>query len=263
MLTILGLISLGLSSCSNLFFFSEKLVVTELEITAGQRTMSGLDRSKFSRIENEINLRFLLFSCFICYLSSRSLRSKRFRAVSEQRPREKWPLVSFLPRPKPRISFLGLSFLRNSTETLATQANRIAVYCSLRTQTYFRLSLVRWTSETRKYVCVRRLCVLRNFDGKSWWHATRAVVYNSRIETDIGIRPLPVTKLPNISTFISDFQFFMLGLWAPKRVIHHIHLTCQKRYLTEQKWIWPVIVTGDYPKIISSPEWGNSIVVFL
>ena len=55
-----------------------------LEITAGQRTMSGLmgdltsqtfvmpviyiDRSKFNRIENEINLRFLLFNC---YLSSR------------------------------------------------------------------------------------------------------------------------------------------------------------------------------------------------
>ena len=32
------------------------------------------------------------------------------------------PLVSFLARSKPRISFLGLSLLRNSTETLATQA---------------------------------------------------------------------------------------------------------------------------------------------
>ena len=32
------------------------------------------------------------------------------------------PLVSFLARPKPRISFLGLSLLRNSTETLAAQA---------------------------------------------------------------------------------------------------------------------------------------------
>ena len=30
--------------------------------------------------------------------------------------------VLFLARPKPRISFLGLSLLRNSTETLATQA---------------------------------------------------------------------------------------------------------------------------------------------
>ena len=69
------------------------------------RLAGHVDRSKFTRIENEINLRFLLFSCFSCYLSSR--------------------------------------------------------------------------------------CVLRNFDMKSWWYATRAVVYNSRIETNIGIRPLP------------------------------------------------------------------------
>ena len=133
-----------------------------------------VDRSKFNRIENEINLRFLLFSC---YLTSR--------------------------------------------------------------------------------------CVLRNFDMKSWWHATRAVVYNSRIETDIAIRPLPVTKLPNISTFIGNFQIFILGLWTPKRVIHHIHLTGQKRYVTEQKWIWPVIVTGDYPKIISSPASPSSFLPYL
>jgi len=71
------------------------------------RLAGHVDRSKFSPIENEINLRVLLFSFFSCYLSSR--------------------------------------------------------------------------------------CVLRNFDMKSWWHTTRAVVYNSRIETDIGIRPLPVT----------------------------------------------------------------------
>ena len=57
--------------------------MTGLEITAGQRTMSGLivdltghlaghvDRSQFNRIENEINLSFLLFSCYSCYLSSR------------------------------------------------------------------------------------------------------------------------------------------------------------------------------------------------
>ena len=32
-------------------------------------------------------------------------------------------LVSFLARPKPRIPFLGLSLLRNQTETLATQAS--------------------------------------------------------------------------------------------------------------------------------------------
>ena len=50
--------------------------------TDNVRTDCGFDRSnfrlaghvdplKFNRIENEINLRFLLFSCFSCYLSSR------------------------------------------------------------------------------------------------------------------------------------------------------------------------------------------------
>ena len=36
-------------------------------------------------------------------------------------------LVSFLAGPKPRIPFLGLSLLRNQTETLATQARIRAV----------------------------------------------------------------------------------------------------------------------------------------
>ena len=35
------------------------------------RLAGHVDRSKFNRIENEINLRFLLISCFSCYLSSR------------------------------------------------------------------------------------------------------------------------------------------------------------------------------------------------
>ena len=35
------------------------------------RLAGHVDRSKFNRIENETNLRFLLFSCFSCYLSSR------------------------------------------------------------------------------------------------------------------------------------------------------------------------------------------------
>ena len=36
-------------------------------------------------------------------------------------------LVSFLARPKPRIPFLGLSLLRNQTETLATQAKPVPI----------------------------------------------------------------------------------------------------------------------------------------
>ena len=33
------------------------------------------------------------------------------------------------------------------------------------------------------------------------------------------------------------------------------NLTSQKRYVTELKWIWPVIVSGDSPEIISSPAY--------
>ena len=40
-------------------------------------------------------------------------------------------LVSFLARPKPRIPFLGLSLLRNQTETLATQAIRYKTHKTL------------------------------------------------------------------------------------------------------------------------------------
>ena len=60
---------------------------------------------------------------------SRSLRSKRFRVVWEQRTRnesqrlrEKMALVPFLARPKPKIMLPGLCLLRNPKQTLATQA---------------------------------------------------------------------------------------------------------------------------------------------
>ena len=76
-----------------------------------------------------------------CGRDLNSLRSKRFRAVSRVKDRAKnvptpsplfhfLALVSFLARPKPRIPFLGLSLLRNSTETLATQARTLKVAVS-------------------------------------------------------------------------------------------------------------------------------------
>ena len=76
-----------------------------------------------------------------CGRDLNSLRSKCFRAVSRVKCRAKndlfpsllfhfWALVSFLARPKPRIPFLGLSLLRNSTETLATQARTLKVAVS-------------------------------------------------------------------------------------------------------------------------------------
>ena len=47
----------------------------------------------------------------------RGVKGRAKNGVSER------ALVSFLERPKPRILFLGLSLLRNQTETLATQAS--------------------------------------------------------------------------------------------------------------------------------------------
>ena len=45
------------------------------------------------------------------------------------------------------------------------------------------------------------------------------------------------------------------GSWAlVLRVIYLINLTGQKWYVTELKWIWPVIVSGDSLEIISSPD---------
>ena len=37
------------------------------------------------------------------------------------------PVVPFLARPKPKMPFLGLSLLRNQTQTLATQAQAIGL----------------------------------------------------------------------------------------------------------------------------------------
>ena len=76
-----------------------------------------------------------------CGRDLNSLRSKRFRAVSKVKDRAKnvptpiplfhfLALVSFLARLKPRIPFLGLSLLRDSTETLATQARTLKVAVS-------------------------------------------------------------------------------------------------------------------------------------
>ena len=54
-----------------------------------------------------------------------SLPSQRFCAVSERESKtvRRLAVVPFLARPKPKIPFLGLSFLQNQTETLATQTS--------------------------------------------------------------------------------------------------------------------------------------------
>ena len=93
------------------------------------RLAGHVDRSKFSRIENEINSRFLLISCFICYLSSR--------------------------------------------------------------------------------------CVLQNFNMKSWSHGTRAVIYNSRIETSgfVHFRSENYQIFPTFWVYGPLKELFMIYIW--------------------------------------------------
>ena len=67
---------------------------------------------------SQVNLTF----CFAC-VANVSVRYSEQRTRNEsQRQREKWPLVSFLSRPKPKIPFLSRSLLWNQTEMFATQA---------------------------------------------------------------------------------------------------------------------------------------------
>ena len=54
------------------------------------------------------------------------------------------------------------------------------------------------------------------------------------------------------------------GPWAFNvlRVIYLINLTGQKRYMTELKWIWPVIMSGDSPEIILSSATTDPLELF-
>ena len=55
-------------------------------------------------------------------------------------------LVSFLARSKPKVPFLGISVLRNQTETLATQANRALNFLtvSIEKMMAFRSMQLKW-----------------------------------------------------------------------------------------------------------------------
>ena len=55
-------------------------------------------------------------------------------------------LVSFLARSKPKVPFLGISLLRNQTETLATQANRALNFLtvSIEKMMAFRSMQLKW-----------------------------------------------------------------------------------------------------------------------
>ena len=62
-------------------------------------------------------------------------------------------LVSFLARPKPRIPFLGLSLLRNQTETLATKATQRPVFFVPAGSPYVDSSLNLSTTATTTKAC--------------------------------------------------------------------------------------------------------------
>jgi len=75
-------------------------------------------------------------------------------------------LVSFLARPKPRIPFLGLSLLRNQTETLATQA-KIAIGISIKN--ILRVVFAPSPPYPTVFSCIHlRNCFLPLSSGHTW-----------------------------------------------------------------------------------------------
>ena len=65
---------------------------------------------------------------FLCGLGEKNeeRESKTARKVAQVKERGHFlALVSFLARSKPKVPFLGISLLRNQTETLAKQANNL------------------------------------------------------------------------------------------------------------------------------------------
>ena len=61
-------------------------------------------------------------------------RSKELGTRVKDRAKSFLALVSFLARSKPNVTFLGLSLLRNQTETLATQA--LPYHCTASSQAF-------------------------------------------------------------------------------------------------------------------------------
>ena len=86
-------------------------------------------------------------------------------------------LVSFLVRPKPRIPFLGLSLLRNQTETLATQASTDwsrhvkNLLQPIRSTTQIRVV-------SRHQYGILLSFVRRHFAEKQWWRREMSAVFS-------------------------------------------------------------------------------------
>ena len=75
----------------------------------------------------KVDLSEIVISVLLACVASVSVQFRRKERGTRVKDREKSgaskrALVSFLARSKPKVPFLGLSLLRNQTETLATQA---------------------------------------------------------------------------------------------------------------------------------------------
>ena len=96
--------------------------------------LDSVARKLFAREQssgNEKRVNFLVFIYTLVYYHSMCginigvsvrFRSKELGTRVKDRAKSFLALVSFLARSKPKVPFLGLSLLRNQTETLATQA---------------------------------------------------------------------------------------------------------------------------------------------
>ena len=93
--------------------------------------LDGVVGNLCAREQSSGNVNFFVFIYTLVYYHSMCginigvsvrFRSKELGTRVKDRAKSFLALVSFLARSKPKVPFLGLSLLRNQTETLATQA---------------------------------------------------------------------------------------------------------------------------------------------
>ena len=100
-----------------------------------------------------LQIKYIFHGALAC-VASVSVRFRRKERGKRFKDREKsgasifhfLALVSFLARSKPKVPFLGISLLRNQTETLATQANRALNFLtvSIEKMMAFRSMQLKW-----------------------------------------------------------------------------------------------------------------------
>ena len=100
-----------------------------------------------------LQIKYIFHGALAC-VASVSVRFRRKERGTRVKDREKsgasifhfLALVSFLARSKPKVLFLGISLLRNQTETLATKANRALNFLtvSIEKMMAFRSMQLKW-----------------------------------------------------------------------------------------------------------------------